>query len=485
MLHSVRCRPRQTVVVVAALWLALWGARPARAEVPKDVAKATKTARKKASDALVKLGKWCAARKGYDAAREEFIRAIAVAGDPKKAREELGRVAKKEDAPKEGFDEALDAERETVHAACTELLHGAADRALAANSPDGFDDVVTLMLDAFPDADTKEKYELKWFDPYLRWVRSEDLVKLDAGGEFVDGTWLDAEAVTALNAEHESWDSRWKIGNGVFRVETGKPLRAANTFLAHATAFRRWFLAQYGDVWEMKPGKGELPILVTRDQAEWAKIFKQYRPGEPLKVMGLYLMGGAPPSPVLMTYEPVFSGDGPRMVEFHVLQKTLYHEVAHQLGTEYSLFARKGLVTESPHFWAAEGIANHCSWMKPGERGWRLTKPTKFETIPNFAADGSLAWVKSHIGELEPVSDFVKTTQANYHGRKYDHGTALSYFLLTYDEGRYREAFLDLCEDVHRGAGKPDGLSSRLDGVSLEQLQEQFVEFMEMVSVDR
>ena len=433
----------------------------------------------------MKLAKWCAARKGFDSAREELGRAIAVADDAKRARKELAKIATKEDAPKDGFDDAFEALRTTTHAGCVALLRNAADNALASDSLDGFDEVVGLLLTAFPESDTKDHYDLKWFDPYVRWVRSEDLVRLDAGGEFVDGAWLDADAVAALDAAHESWDKRWKVGNGVFRVETGKPLRAANTFLAHATAFHGWFLAEFGDVWELKPGKGELPILVTRDQTEYRKIYATHRAGPAPSVMGVYLIGGPAPSPVIMTYEPIFSNDGPRMVEFHVLQKTLYHEIAHQLGMEYSRFAAKRQAEFPHHFWVVEGIANHCSWMEPGERGWKLTKPRKFETIPNYAADGSLAWVKSHIGELESLSAFMSTAKDAYHGRKYDHGTAVSYFMLTYDEGVYRSALLQLAQDVHRGPVAADALRERLDGVTLEELQEQFVEFMSGVGLDR
>ena len=477
---------RVALIGLLALTVPLGSLPAAHADVPKAVAKTTTAARKKSSDALLKLGKWCIAQKAFESAREELQLAITLAPDPKKARKELAKIAGKDDAPRDGFEDSFDAKRDEAHTSCTELLFGAADGALAANSTEGFDDVVSLLIEVFPDAGTKTRYELSWFEPYVRWVRKEDRDRFDAGGEFVDGAWLDAEAVDKLDAEHNSWEKRWKVGNGTFRVETAKPLRVVNTFLSHATAFRKWFLAEFGDVWEMQAPKGELPILVTRDQAEYQTIYGKYMPGEGPNVMGLYLIRTAPLSPVIMTFEPVFSGDGPRKVKFHVLQKTLYHEVAHQIGMEYSAFEAKGGVDFPHHFWVVEGIANHCSWMVPGERGWQQTRPNKFETIPGFAATGSIAWIKANIGSIPPLAEFMKTSKPNFHGqKKYDQGTAAAYFLLTYGQGVYRTAFLELCQDVHRRGGSADGFTSRLDGVTMDEVQTQFVEFIRATSIDR
>ncbi|MEZ6188298.1 MAG: hypothetical protein R3F62_25260, partial [Planctomycetota bacterium] len=338
-----------------------------------------------------------------------------------------------------------------------------ADAALSVEStdPERYAHYLGLIQRSFRTQEALDRLDLVYFAPYCRWVSKTEAELLQAGGEVHEGEHLDAAAVAALDAKHASWSNPWVLSDEVHEVRTTVPLRQAKRILAYVGAYRAYFLARFGDVWELQAPKGKLPVIVTKTQAELNEQLAKTTHGmgggaaQPGGIQGaaFYLQSTGDLNPCFVTYEPkdatgaVFTIDPE---DFEQLQIPLAHEVTHQIAFEYSKHVADRTRQIQHQFWAVEAIANFMGYHSFDGTEWSLTHP---RTIPmgQGMIEGPFAYCVNHLERLPSLRRFVAQSHQEFMSvENYHVAATLAYFLLTHEGGKYRAQFAALLQTVHR-----------------------------------
>lgn len=484
-----RCWPALPLFVVA---LGLPALAPAQAVDAGDLTAPEKAALRKVERELLELSKFAARGNDQVAAVAALRLALEVAPDADKPRQELEKLEKRplRGTPKSDFAAKLEEKRADARKQVGLAL---ADAALAAeaSSPARYERYLGLIQRRFAAPEALERLDLAYFAPYQRWLSRTDAGLLERGGEVHEGQRLEPEAVAALDRRHGSWSDPWVVSDDVHEVRTTMPLRAANQILAFVAAYRTYFLDRFGPLWDLRPPRGKLPLIVTRTQAELRDQLRATTSGmgaaAPGGVQGaaFYLQTNGALNPCFVTYEPVdVTGAMFRIERFDQLVIPLIHEVTHQLAFEYSKHDADATRQVAHHFWAVEAIANFMGYHVLEDGAWRLTHP---RTIPmgGGVIEGPFAWCKNNRGALPPLRAFMAQTHEQFMSvNNYHIAATLAYFLLEGEGGKYREGFVKLLERVHRIRDAAGLFEACFPGVSHDALQQEWLRFVGALRLD-
>jgi hypothetical protein len=481
-------RARETLALATcALALAI---PCARGEDDKE-AKKEEAALAAVVDELVKLARACDGAKAVKDARAELDLALAVAPGSKKAKDELEKLAKKEDRPAATWAAKFEKDRKKSHDKCAGTL---ADQALSwqkAKDDERAAKLCHLIHQAFPECDKQlEKAGYKWFEPYLDLLPATQVKLLEAGGEEVDGKWTEGPAVEALNKKHATWTDPWVISDDVHELRTTMPLRTAKRILLNVGLYRKFFLERFQGAWDLKAPKGKLPVILTATQAEHAARLKEEaekRGGKLDSVpngAALYLQTNGDLNPCFVTFEPLDATGKSFKVDFDGVQIPLKHEITHQICFELSKHDYDRTRGIKFQFWAVEGIANFMEYYTADHGRWHLARPARIPMGPGYI-EGAFAYTKNHIAEIPEIKDFVAIphekflTVENYHI-----AATLAYFLLEGENGKYRDGFIKLCETVHKVHDAADTFETCFKGMDLSAMQREWRSFVNKIPID-
>jgi hypothetical protein len=447
------------VRVTWALFVLLVAAAPAAAG---DLAKREKAVLGKVGAATRRFAKLLAERKEYASAREELRRFLLLDPEDEATLQQLQQLVKKGRATDAGTDVSVP--RRAAQAECTKALLDFAAECERANDPERLWRAWTAAVVAYG---AKPPDGAEWFPPYCVWVRKEDKARLDAGGEFVDGKWLDAAAVEALSASHKASKGEWVFDDGIHVVETAEPLRSARRVLWQASAFRRFFLSYFACLWDLRPPKGKLPILFTGTQDEMKKKMRKHDPSgaDEGVAAALYLWSSVPLNPCFVTLEPMLASGKPVMLTFEEIEPVLRHELAHQIAFEYSRHADPDPKRLGPNMWVYEGMAEFFSCYALGPEGWRIQ--------PDHPA---LVRCRENIDAMPKVADFIAIQRDGYNTvLLYAMGAGLYWFLWQSEE--HRASLARLTELAHTSKGTASSFKECFKGVDPASLQPAWEKF--------
>ncbi|MCA8921535.1 MAG: hypothetical protein KDD82_06970 [Planctomycetes bacterium] len=453
----------------------------------------------------LKVSRYAARSKDLETARSELKLGLEAAPDSSKLAKELERLeAKIEKASKRSttlkagfkpkYTESLEEKRAESRLKISLALAEAA-RSVESSEPERYAGYLKLIQRRFATQEALDHLELVYFEPYCRWVSTSEAEILSQGGEVHDGELLDADAVAALNEQHSSWSNPWVISDEVHEVRTTVPLRQAKRILAYVGAYREYFLARFGDVWELQAPKGKLPVIVTETQKDLDAQLK-----ETTRSMGgaapqqggiqgaaFYLQSTSELNPCFVTYEPK---DATGMVftidpnDFEQLQIPLAHEVTHQLAFEYSKHDANRMRQIQHQFWAVEAIANFMGYHSFDGKEWSLTHP---RTIPmgRGMIEGPFAHCVNNLETLPQLSRFIGQSQQEFMTvNNYHYAATLAYFLLTGEGGKYRSQFVSLLQTVHRVKDEPTSFEKAFPGVDMNAMQSEWERFVRGIQLD-
>ncbi len=159
---------------------------------------------------------------------------------------------------------------------------------------------------------------------------------------------------------------------------------------------------------------------------------------------------------------------------------TWYHEAAHQLFQEAvaGTVADPGLVR---NFWALEGAALYME---------SLTDHSGYWTAGGCEAERlQLARYRALTGDFllpsQRLSALGRTAIQNDPDirKLYSQSAGFAQFLIDGENGRHREAFVDLLTAIYRGEDRSDSLA-KLTGVSFADLDEQYLKSLDVTDAD-
>lgn len=440
------------------------------------------------AEELLRLSRLCSGNKAFTEARAECERGLRVFDSPK-LRDELKKLEGKKDAPPKAFAGRLGSERPRALEKCALLLADAASAASKQGRAEAFERYLGAIQTDFPSERALAKLDLAWFEPYLKWVPREEARRLEAGGERLDGKWLDAAAVEALNRRHAAWDDPWVVADEVHELHTTLPLRSARRLLAYVAAFRAFFLREFAGAWDLRPPSGKLPVIVTESQQAQREQMKK-RAGNialPSAVPGAayYMQTNSPLNPCFVTLEPTDAAGRMWKMRLEDVLRPLTHELTHQIAFEYCKhdYDRTRLVRHQ--FWAVEGLATYMQAHVYEKGAWRLRRPRMIPLPGGVAEQGPFTLCVENRDRLPPLAQFMALSQAQLMTlENYSIAATLANFFLQGEEGRYRAPFVRLLERVHKVRDTETVFAECFEGVDLRTLEAQFRKFVGQITLE-
>lgn len=304
--------------------------------------------------------------------------------------------------------------------------------------------------------------------PEFGWLPESRLQRYAAGERYLRGRWVSAEADAAA---HARIDHGWEVASEHYLVRTNAGLETGVALAAR--------LERLADAWQ------QVFLPYALDPRDVLRRFRgeSVRP-EPARRLDVvyyatrdeYLAALRPVEPQIEITKGFYRGAN-GTAYFHAGPEAdegyLMHEAVHQL------FARSRPTVPRPgaeaNFWIIEGIACY------------------FES---FAADEHLARLGGADGErlraaryrrlvddfYVPLAEFTALGSDALQrdpriARLYTQAAGLTYFLMHYDGGRYRDALVEYLTAVYTGRDDRETLA-RATGASYAQLDAEYREFL-------
>ncbi|MCA8921660.1 MAG: hypothetical protein KDD82_07595 [Planctomycetes bacterium] len=345
------------------------------------------------------------------------------------------------------------------------------------------------ILRCYPSEAANAFLDMEYFEPLRRWVPRADLAVLREGGDYHEGELLSPASVAALNSRHASWKDPWVFSDEVHELRTTVPLRQAKQLLVFLGAYRAFFLARFGDAWDLRTPSGKLPVIVTRTQAELQDQLRRAArergvpTGGQERELGVafYLHTGGTLDPCFATYEPKDTAGNVFTIpwdEPEQLELALAHELTHQIAFEYSKHAARRSRPVRYQYWAVEGIASFmCQHLY--ERGSFILRLERQLRWGERVAEPPFAYCKRTLASLPTLRAFVGRSRAQcLNAESYQMGATLAYFLLEGEDGKYRGRFVKLLQTVHRQFDTRDSFDKAFAGVEPDTLQAEWERFV-------
>jgi len=440
------------------------------------------------AEELLKLSRLCSGAKAYSEARAECERGLRVLDAPK-LRDELRKLAGKKDAPPKTFAKRLETERPRALEKCAFLLADAAAAALKQGRTEAFERHLRSIQQEFPSQKAFDKLDLAWFEPYRKWVSRDDARKLEGGAERIDGKWVDAAAVAALDRNHATWENPWIESDDVHEIHTTLPLRSARRLLSVVAAYRAFFVGEFAGAWDLRPPSGKLPVIVTESQQALKEQLKK-RAGNvalPGGVPGaaFYMYTNAPLNPCFVTLEPADATGRTYKTGVDDVVRMLTHELTHQLAFEYSKHDADATRMVRNHFWAVEGIATFMQAHAFEKGVWRLRHPRTFPVGGGMVEQGPFTIAVENVDRLPPLAKFMAQSQAELMTlENYSIAACLAYFFLRAEEGTYRTPFVKLLERVHKVRDSEKLFGECFEGADPGALEAPFRKFVAQIQLE-
>ena len=331
-----------------------------------------------------------------------------------------------------------------------------------------------------------KKLGLVFFEPYARWVRKKDGERLEAGWEKLEGTWRKPKEVASLNEEHSGWANPWILDDGVHELRTNVALRDALQVLSHITAFREFFLAEFGAEWDLKAPTGKLPVILTRTQREFRERMQKASPGirdTGLSGAAFYFWRNVPLNPCFVTFEPTLVSGQATKVNLEEVLMSVRHEVTHQLAYEYSKHDCDNTRVTAHEFWCVEAIANFMQNYILEKGAWRLVHRKTWASGDGYM-EGDFSHCVDNLASLPTLKELFAIRKDGLSVETYHMTATVAYFLLQGEEGEHRTSFLKLLERVHKVRDTAKCFDECFRGVDLKDLQAEWESFVRGITLD-
>lgn len=310
--------------------------------------------------------------------------------------------------------------------------------------------------------------------PDFGWIPQSHVAKYEMGNRFYRNQWMSEREEIRLRREK---NDPWLIITPHYRiysypsleegVELGRKLETL------AIVWNQIFLRFYATDSQLKSFfRGESPdfmqynhtVVYFRDRDQYVETLAPILGSSAYETLGVY--NG-------IAYFYAGADSDPR---------TVIHEATHQLFAEtraYTLvptmmknYPVQGLES---NYWVIEGIA---MFMESLDESPGLHELGDFHDYNLYSARYYLLRKKFYI-PLEQFTAIGHTLFYNSHceDELYQQASGVTWFLLFYENGRYRDAFIRYLSLVYSGLDKPETLSE-LTGVSYSQLDKEYKQFM-------
>ena len=316
-------------------------------------------------------------------------------------------------------------------------------------------------------------------DPKYGWLPEEHVIKYQNGQRLFEGRWISAERE---QIERSDFRKAWEIETEHFEIRTNYSLERGVELGRRLETFYRFFKREYADFFNTpqkieallssKPTRSKPHrIHYYRSKDEFVRVLESSQPGIE-QANGFYW-------PRQRTAY-FFHVDDPEAADLNI--ETMYHEVAHQLLSESGRVQFD--VGELAHFWVIEGFACYLESFEVDDDGsvrigdpkhpriyWAKQKALDeefFVPMQRFTA----------YGRRQFMTDADAETKHAY----YSQATGMCHFLLHFNDGQYRDKFVEYLTLVYspnsRSRNRTKSLAQVLE-VPFATLDRQYLEYLQ------
>ncbi len=293
-------------------------------------------------------------------------------------------------------------------------------------------------------ADMKRRH-LVWHDEF-GWLLDEHVSRYTAGERFYQKKWISAEREETLRS---NFKNGWVIETEHFRVQTNHSLQKGAQLAASVEVFHRYFMREFAAFFkspqqmdklfkEGNAGKQGNPYVIHhfRLQTEFVDRLSKECPSA-RQINGIYM-----PS-----HRRAYFFHNP-LTPAEASLETMYHEVTHQLLGESTL--QTVPVGHVRDFWVTEGMACYFESFRVTEDGTihvgdinhprflaardQIFVTQNYIPLDRFTAEGMLPFQKGDLPLLQ---------------LKYAQATGLTHFFLHYQDGLYRDGFIEYLTQIY------------------------------------
>ena len=327
-------------------------------------------------------------------------------------------------------------------------------------------------------ADMKKQGQV-WHDEF-GWLPAKNVARYEAGERYCNGKWMTAAREETIRSDFKN---PWIVRTEHFEIRTNHSQQQGAHLAASVEVFHRYFMREFAAVFQTPQQMNKLfqdGTAVSRDkrydidhyrlQSEFVERLIKRCPSAGL-INGIYMPQD----------RKAYFFHNPLIPEDESLG-TLYHEVTHQLLSESTL--QTITVGTTRDFWVIEGIACYFESFRVTEDGSitvgdaqhpriqaareQVVTTQDHEPLARFTAYGMLPFQKGELPVLQ---------------KRYAQATGLTHFLLNYQDGLYRDEFMEYLSQIYSPdervrAGKKTRTLEQILGVPYATLDTQYAAYM-------
>ncbi len=325
-------------------------------------------------------------------------------------------------------------------------------------------------------ASKKKKGEV-WHEEF-GWLPAKNVSRYVAGERLYQGRWITAEKEETLRSDFKN---PWEQKTEHFFIRTNHSQQQGAHLAASVEAFHGYFMREFA--------------AFFRTPAQLDKLFKdgtQARSGDLYEIDHFrlrteFVQRLAPRCPNAGQINGIYMPSDRKAYFFHnpdlagdASLETLYHEVTHQLLSESSHLTNP--VGNAHDFWVVEGIACYFESFRVGENGaitvgdinhpriqaarLQVVETQDYEPLARFTAYGMLPFQQGDLPVLQ---------------RRYAQATGLAHFLMNFQNGIYRDGFIEYLVQIYSPDRRVRARAKTLDqilGVPYATLDTQYAAYM-------
>lgn len=315
--------------------------------------------------------------------------------------------------------------------------------------------------------------------PRFGWMEERIVARYENGERQFDGQWMSAEKEAALRSD---FNNAWEVGSEHFLIKTNHSLEKGVEISRALEEFHRFFLREYtaffsspqqmkrllesGTNARWEPEK-RYRVNYYRNKEEFVLALRARQP-EIEKANGLYM----PHDRVAYFYDDELPGDTAE--ERADKRETMYHEVTHQLLGESRPHTVD--VGVKANFWVIEGFPCYLESYRPQASGARVGDPRhkRIYWARRRALEENIYW---------PMREFTQLGKADFplEADTYNQAAGMAHFFLNYEDGVYRDAFIQFLSNIYDPIDQLRHKSPSLEqltGIKYEILDEQYKEYL-------
>ncbi|RLS34239.1 MAG: DUF1570 domain-containing protein [Planctomycetota bacterium] len=326
----------------------------------------------------------------------------------------------------------------------------------------------------------KSKKEV-WHDDF-GWIESKHVPRYENGERYYNGNWITAQREETIRSDFKN---AWKVETEHFLVRTNHSQQKGVRLAVAVEAFHRYFMREFAGFFRTPQQLDKLftsgtssndgshyEIYYFRKRQEFVDKLANKCPLAD-KINGLYMPQD----------RKAYFFHNPDISEDESLE-TLYHEVTHQLLSESTL--KTTAIGNEHDFWVIEGIACYFESFRVAEDG---TVSVGDLTHPRIRAAREQVVKKQ---EQEPLARFTALGMLKFQAgttpelqKRYAQATGLAHFFLHYQDGVYRDEFIEYLTNIYTPVQRLRGTKTleEIIGVSYATLDAQYATYFKEMPV--